>query len=47
MFRLLVILLFLFISGCSTYQPKQVDNICSIFLGEIDWYKDAKASQKR
>jgi hypothetical protein len=47
MFRLLIITLFLFVSGCSTYKPKQVDNICSIFLGEIDWYKSAKSAQKR
>ena len=48
MFRLFIIIaVFLFISGCSTYKPKQVDNICSIFLGEIDWYKSAKSAQKR
>jgi hypothetical protein len=48
MFRLfLVISVFLLISGCSTYKPKQVDNICSIFLGEIDWYKSANRAQKR
>ena len=48
MFRLfLVVSVFLLISGCSTYKPKQVDNICSIFLGEIDWYKSAKSAQKR
>ena len=48
MFRLfLVVSVFLLISGCSTYKPKQVDNVCSIFLGEIDWYKSAKSAQKR
>jgi hypothetical protein len=48
MFRLFIIIIaFLLISGCSTYKPKQVDNICSIFLGEIDWYKSAKSAQKR
>jgi len=48
MFRLFIIIIaFLLISGCSTYKPKQVDNVCSIFLGEIDWYKSAKSAQKR
>jgi hypothetical protein len=47
MARLFIISLFMLSIGCSTYQPKQVDNICSIFLGETDWYKDAVRAEKR
>jgi len=47
MVRLFIISLFMLSIGCSTYQPKQVDNICSIFLGETDWYKDAVRAEKR
>jgi len=47
MVRLFIISLFMLTIGCSTYQPKQVDNICSIFLGETDWYKDAVRAEKR
>ncbi len=34
-------------SGCATYQPERTDNICSIFRGDIDWYKSARAANKR
>ncbi len=33
--------------GCATYQPKQTDNICSIFRGDIKWYKSARDANKR
>lgn len=45
--RLLVVCIILVATGCSTYQPKQVSDVCSIFYGEIDWYKDAIKAEKR
>ena len=35
------------VSGCSTYQPTQTNDVCKIFWGETDWYKDARKSSKR
>ncbi|MBL4566944.1 MAG: hypothetical protein JKY85_02795 [Porticoccus sp.] len=35
------------LSGCATYQPNQVANVCGIFRGETDWYEDARAANKR
>ena len=45
--RLLPLFAILLLSGCSTYQPTQVNNLCEIFWGETDWYKDARSSSKR
>ena len=45
--RFLVISLFIFLQGCSTYQPRHLDNICDIFYGEADWYEAARQAQKR
>lgn len=40
--RLMVFIIILLIStGCSHYQPKDTNNLCSIFFGETDWYEDA------
>jgi hypothetical protein len=33
--------------GCSAYQPSQIDDVCKIFYGNTDWYKDARAAKKR
>lgn len=41
------ICLCLLLSGCSTYQPRNVDNICNIFHGETDWYEAARESQRQ
>ncbi len=45
MIRNLVISGFLLLSGCSTYQPPHLNNICSIFFGETDWYEAARDAQ--
>jgi hypothetical protein len=45
--RLIICSLLLLTMSCATYQPKRTDNVCSIFLGETDWYKDAKRAEKR
>ena len=37
----------LFLSGCATSPPKHVDNICSIFKQNPDWYRETKAVEKR
>ncbi len=41
----LVIGLCLLLPGCSTYQPRNVDNICHIFFDETDWYEAARDAQ--
>ena len=45
--RLLVIVCALTLSACATYKPSKIDDICSIFRGETDWYKAAKTANKR
>ena len=44
---LAVVAMLLLSSGCATYQPASTDNICSIFLGDTDWYRAALDSNKR
>ena len=44
---LFIFTLVLFLGACSHYQPKNVNNLCSIFRGEIDWYEDALKANKR
>lgn len=44
---LVALAMLLLISGCSTYQPTQTANVCSIFRGEIDWYEAARDANKR
>jgi len=40
-------MLALLVNGCATYQPTKVDNVCSIFWGDTDWYEAARdASEK-
>ena len=41
------VVLFALLSGCATYQPTKVDNICHIFWGETDWYEEARDAQQR
>lgn len=45
--RLSLSLLLVLLSACSTYRPASPNNICSIFLGETDWYEAAVDSNKR
>ena len=45
--RLSAFLIFVILQGCSTYRPGNVEDLCSIFRGEIDWYEDARTAQKR
>ena len=39
--------LMLLLSGCATYQPTQVNNVCSIFRGETDWYEAAVEANEK
>ncbi len=45
--KIILLFLLLIFSGCATYQPTKVDNICHIFLGETDWYEAARDTQKK
>jgi len=33
--------------SCSSYRPDNVNDLCSIFRGKIDWYKDAVDANKK
>jgi len=35
------------LSSCSHYRPTNVENLCFIFRGEIDWYEDAVDANKK
>ncbi len=37
----------LMLSGCSTYQPHNTDDICEIFWGEPEWYEATRATQRQ
>lgn len=46
--RLLVSFLVpLLLAGCATYQPRDVNNVCSIFRGDTSWYEDAVNANKK
>ena len=45
--RCLILSCCILVMGCATYQPTRVNNVCDIFWGETDWYKDAVKSNKR
>ena len=44
---LFIIFAVLLLGNCSNYKPATVNNLCSIFRGEIDWYEDATDANKR
>ena len=39
--------LLLVLYACDNYRPDNVNNICSIFRGEIEWYEDALDANKK
>ena len=45
--RLITVVALLLLSGCAIYKPSQVADVCGIFWGETDWYKDARKANKR
>lgn len=44
---LFIILIVFFISGCSSNIPSNIDNLCTIFQENDDWYDDAKKAQEK
>lgn len=42
---LLLALLFMFLTGCTTMPPKDQDNLCSIYREYPDWYEDSLEMQ--
>lgn len=40
-------LLAVFLCGCATPQPQNVDNICEIFRENTEWYDDARKSYEK
>jgi hypothetical protein len=46
MSRYLVLMGLLFLAAC-TSTPNDIDNVCSVFENDDDWYQDARASEKR
>ncbi len=45
--RFIAASLILLLSGCSTYNPSNPNNICDIFWGETDWYEAARDAQEQ
>ena len=45
--RIIVASAVLMLSGCNTYQPRHLVNICHIFFGETDWYEAARDAQRQ
>ena len=35
------------LQGCASYKPANTLNLCSIFEGNVSWFKDAKAENER
>ena len=42
-----ILVVMLFIAGCATSPPEQVDDVCDIFREKSGWYSDAKESRAR
>jgi hypothetical protein len=45
--RATILLLLLALAGCTTSQPSDVNNICSIFQEKRGWYDDAHDAQRK
>ena len=45
MIRALAPILVIFVAGCTTSRPANVDNICAIFSEKDDWYEEAADSR--
>ena len=45
--RIIVVSAFMLLSGCATYQPHNLGNICDIFWGETDWYEATRDAQRQ
>ncbi|HEY6130565.1 MAG TPA: transglycosylase SLT domain-containing protein [Halioglobus sp.] len=45
MSRILLLLLLVGVSACTTSPPRDIDNICAIFQEKEDWYDDAADAQ--
>jgi hypothetical protein len=43
----LVVMLFAVLAGCSTPQPKNINNVCEIYDEYYDWYNASKAVRKK
>ncbi len=43
----IVLLLVLFLIGCVSPPPRDVNNICSVFRQYPQWYRDAKDAERR
>lgn len=45
--KFFVVLIVIFLSGCATAPPNNVDNICSVFRQYPAWYSDANDVERR
>jgi len=41
------VLVLILCAGCSSYRPTDINNICTIFHGETDWYEDARDANEK
>ena len=47
MFRILLIIMAIVVTGCAASPPTDVNNVCSMFKEKEDWYEDADDSRDR
>ena len=47
MVRILLIMLLLVLSACTSRTPSDIDNLCNIFSEKRGWYKHARKSSRR
>ena len=43
----LAVLIYVFLYGCISSQPNDIDNICSMFEEKRNWYSSAQSAEKR
>lgn len=46
-YRILILSLSFFLTGCATAPPRDINNICHIFKQYPGWYRDVRAVEKR
>ena len=44
---LILLMLMVFVAGCASKPPREVDNLCAIFDEKSGWYKAAKRAQDK
>lgn len=45
--KIIILLVIVTLTGCTTMRPKNLENICDIFNERIGWYEDALKAEKK